>query len=82
MKILSLIPVLSSVLFLVSDVPGIPPGASSLMQDGAMVILSGLLWYLFARTFPAHSRDMKEQTKTFLEFLRWEREHAERTKGD
>jgi hypothetical protein len=48
--------------------------APQAVQYGALAILGWLVWYLLARSFPAHIRSQKEDRAAFLAAQKEERE--------
>ena len=63
---------------LLGDLPAeLSPVAPQILQGGALVILSWVVWYLLARTFPNHTAAMASQRDAFLAYLK-ERDSKER----
>jgi len=47
----------------------IPEIATGPLQMGALAILSWVIWHMLTKTFPAHSKALKDQREDFLKVL-------------
>lgn len=45
------------------------PFAPEILQGGALAVLAGTVWYMLAKTFPAHTAALKDQRDAFLAHL-------------
>lgn len=57
-------------MILAADIPiDLLPGGPQVLQGGALAVLAWTVWYMLARTFPAHRADLKDQRNAFLAHL-------------
>ena len=62
--------VLSVSMLLAADLPlDLSPVAPQILQGGALAVLAGTVWYMLAKTFPAHTAALKDQRDAFLAHL-------------
>lgn len=61
----------SSMLIIASGMaPSILPVPAEALQGGALLSMTWCMWYMLARTFPAHLKAMKDQRDAFLKHLK------------
>ncbi len=60
----------SSTLIIASGtIPDSFPFSADVIKGGALLSMTCTIWYLLARTFPAHLKAMKDQREDFLAYL-------------
>lgn len=52
----------------------VPENASSVLQGGALAVLSWVVWYMLAKALPAHNKALKDQREDFLAALKEDRQ--------
>ncbi len=54
---------------MVGAIPSGFPFSADVIKGGALLSMTCTIWYLLARTFPAHLKAMKDQREDFLAYL-------------
>ena len=80
MRFLAFAPLVGVSMLLAADVTTQIPNVSQTLQAGALGVLAWVVWYILAKSFPAHAQALKDQRKDFLQALRDERESVKKDK--
>ncbi len=64
----------SGLLIASGSIPNVLPVPAEALQGGALLSMTWCMWYMLARTFPAHLKAMKDQHDASLKHLKDQRD--------